>query len=126
MHPTLAQGLAIGNDARQHATHKARSITRHDPTTWTATVGCTQHFQSMKHTERCATWGSDTIARKRIYIRDAQWTKKHITMPSMKDYGYWEFDTKEQLLNITYMAMLAEDIGITLSQLHKDKAGGNQ
>ena len=47
-------------------------------------------------------------------------------MPSMKDYGYWEFDTKEQLLNITYMAMLAEDIGITLSQLHKDKAGGNQ
>lgn len=40
----------------------------------------------------------------------------------MKDYGYWEFDTKERLLNITYMAMLAEDIGKTLSHLHKDKA----
>ena len=81
----------------------------------------------MKHTERCATWGSDNIARKETHIGNALWTWNNIGKPSMKDYGYWEFDTKEQLLNTCHAALLAADVGRLLSELQRDKVeGGDQ
>ena len=79
----------------------------------------------MKHMERCATWGSDNIAqRKRIYTREAHRNWNNIGKPSMATYGYWEFDTKAQLLNTCHAAILAADIGRLLAELQRDKVNG--
>ena len=42
----------------------------------------------------------------------------------MATYGYWEFDTKAQLLNTCHAAILAADIGRLLAELQRDKVNG--
>jgi hypothetical protein len=59
---------------------------------------------------------------KNTYTNKARKGWERIGRHSMKDYPYWDIDTKGFLLGVVSAAQLCEEVGIILSELHRDKA----